>query len=93
LDYNKRIDGKVLDNKDFYEHPTDYVSDFERFSKVADILITGHFYGNDAPIIVTRDMLKSPTNKLKIVADISCDVQGPIACTLRASTIACPYYG
>jgi alanine dehydrogenase len=93
LDYNKRKDGEIRDNKDFYEHPTDYVSDFERFTKVADIFITGHFYGNDSPVIVTKDMLKSPQNKIKIVADISCDVGGPIACTLRSSTIADPFYG
>lgn len=93
LEYNKRKDGKVIDNQDFYANPKDYVSDFERFTKVADVFITGHFYGNDAPIILTTEMLKSPTNKLKIVADISCDVQGPIACTLRSSTIAEPFYG
>ena len=93
LDYNKRKDGRVLDNKDFYENPTDYITDFERFTKVADILITGHFYGNNAPTILTRDMLKASDCKIKIVADISCDVQGPIACTLRSSTIAEPFYG
>ena len=93
LDYNKRKDGKTIDNMDFYEHPKDYVSDFERFTKVADIFITGHFYGNDAPPILTREMLQSATNKLKIVADISCDIPGPIACTLRSSTIAEPFYG
>ena len=93
LDYNKRKDGKVHDNKDFYDHPTDYISDFDRFTKVADILITGHFYGNNAPTILTRDMLKASDCKIKIVADISCDVQGPIACTLRSSTIADPFYG
>jgi len=38
-------------------------------------------------------MLKAADGKLKIVADISCDVEGPIACTLRASTIAEPFFG
>src|SRR5690606_22570955 len=88
LDYNKRKDGQTLDNFDFYNNPTEYVSDFGRFTKVSDILITGHFYGNDAPYILTNDMLKARDNKIKVVADISCDVEGPIACTLRASTIA-----
>src|SRR5690606_39583366 len=32
-------------------------------------------------------------NKIKVVADISCDVDGPIASTVRASTIADPFYG
>jgi alanine dehydrogenase len=93
LDYNRRKDGRVIGNDDFYRNPQDYVSDFERFTKVADIFMAGHFYGNGAPEILTRGMLRSPGNKIKIVADISCDVAGPIACTLRPSTIADPFYG
>jgi len=93
LDYNKRKDGQTLGNKDFYKNPTDYVSDFERFTKVSDIFMAGHFYGNDAPIILSREMLLASDNKIKIVADISCDVDGPIACTTRSSTIAEPLYG
>lgn len=93
LDYNKRKDGQVLDFTDFYNNPTEYVSDFEKFTKVSDIYITGHFYANDAPAILTREMLQANDCKIKIVADISCDVNGPIACTLRSSTIAEPLYG
>ncbi|MFY8110865.1 MAG: NAD(P)-dependent oxidoreductase [Flavobacterium sp.] len=93
LDYNKRIDGKKLDTLDFYKNPQDYESDFERFSKVADIYISGHFHANVAPEILSQKMLQASDCKIKIVADVSCDVNGPIACTLRASTIAEPLYG
>nr|WP_315152391.1 NAD(P)-dependent oxidoreductase [uncultured Flavobacterium sp.] len=93
LDYNKRKDGYILDFTDFYNNPTEYVTDFEKFTKVSDIYITGHFHGNDAPAILTREMLNANDCKIKIVADISCDVNGPIACTLRSSTIAEPLYG
>lgn len=93
LDYNKRIDGQVLNNKDFYKNPQEYTSNFERFSEIADIYIAGHFHGNGAPDILTREMLNSPKNKIQVVADISCDVDGPIACTIKASTIANPFFG
>ncbi len=93
LEYNKRIDGQVLDFTDFYDNPLEYVSDFERFTKVSDVYITGHFHANEAPVILTREMLQSKDCKIKIVADVSCDVNGPIACTLRSSTIAEPLYG
>ena len=92
-DYNKRIDGEAFDKKDFYTNPEKYTSNFERFTKVSDIFMAGHFYGNGAPVILTQEMLKSANNKIKIVADISCDVGDPIACTLRSSTIAEPLYG
>lgn len=94
LDYNKRKDGKAISDKnDFYHNPTAYTSDFERFTKVSDIFMAGHFYGNDAPVILTREMLKAPDCKIKVVADISCDTNGPIACTIKASTIAEPLFG
>lgn len=94
LDYNKRIDGTKADsNRDFYQHPEAYTSDFERFTKVADIFMAGHFHGNGSPDILTREMLNAPDNKIKVIADISCDVEGPIACTIRSSTIADPFYG
>lgn len=93
LDYNKRIDGEAASKLDFYENPGEYESDFERFTKVADIFMAGHFYGNGSPVILTREMLNAPDNKIKVIADISCDVNGPIESTLRASTIAEPFYG
>ena len=93
LDYNKRIDGSISTKSDFYKNPQEYTSDFGRFSKVADIFMAGHFHGNGAPDILTREMLQAPDNKIQVVADISCDVDGPIACTLKASTIAEPFFG
>ncbi|MEG0849529.1 MAG: NAD(P)-dependent oxidoreductase [Flavobacterium sp.] len=93
LEYNKRLDGQTLDFKDFVNHPEEYTSDFEKFTKVSDIYFAGHFYANNAPMILTKEMLNASDCKLKVVADISCDVNGPIACTIRSSTIAEPLYG
>jgi alanine dehydrogenase len=93
LDYNKRVDGQVLDFTDFYENPKEYTSDFEKFTKVSDMFITGHFHANESPAILTREMLQANDCMIKVVADVSCDVNGPIACTLRSSTIAEPLYG
>lgn len=93
LDYNKRKDGQIVDNVDFYNHPEKYKSDFMRFAAVTDFFIAGHFYGNGAPYLFTREDAKSKDFKIKYVADISCDVDGPVATTLRASTIADPIYG
>ena len=93
LDYNKRKDYQVLDNIDFYKYPENYESDFMRFARVTDFFIAGHFYGNGAPFLFTKEDAKSKNFKIQFVADISCDVNGPVASTLRASTIAAPLYG
>jgi alanine dehydrogenase len=93
LDYNKRKEGMNTNNKHFYTHPEAYVSDFMRFAKVTDFFIAGHYYGNGAPYLYTRENARSADFNIKFVADISCDVDGPVASTLRASTIADPIYG
>ncbi|MGB0896741.1 MAG: NAD(P)-dependent oxidoreductase [Flavobacteriaceae bacterium] len=93
LDYNKRKDGKRLDKYDMYANPADYESDFMRFAKVTDYFIAGHFYGDGAPYLFTREDCKSNDFNIKIVADVSCDIDGPVASTIRPSTIADPIYG
>jgi len=93
LDYNQRKDGQELDMFDFFDNPEDYVSTFNRFSRVSDMYIAGHFYGDGAPFLITREDAKHPDFKIKVVADISCDIDGPVASTIRPSTIAEPNYG
>ena len=93
LGYNKRKDGKVLGNRDFYNNPADYESDFMRFATVTDYYIAGHFFGDGSPFLFTKGDAKKDDFNICLVADISCDINGPIASTLRASTIADPVYG
>ncbi|MBG7611836.1 alanine dehydrogenase [Polaribacter sp. BAL334] len=93
LDYNKRKDGKLLDVYDFYNHPEAYESNFFRFAKVTDFFIAGHFFGDGSPILFSKENAKHPENKIRFLADISCDIDGPIASTIRASTIENPIYG
>ncbi|MFN4762815.1 NAD(P)-dependent oxidoreductase [Gillisia sp. Q332] len=93
LDYNKRLDGTKGSNKEFYIHPEKYTSNFMRFAGVSDMFIAGHFYGDGAPVFFTREQTNSPDFKIKLIADISCDINGPIASTIRPSTIAYPFYG
>jgi alanine dehydrogenase len=93
MDYNKRKDGQPGDKREFFKDPSGYESDFMRFAKVSELLITGHFYGAGAPFLFTREDAKQTDFKINLVADISCDIDGPIASTIRSSTIAEPFYG
>jgi hypothetical protein len=93
LDYNKRRDGSKGSNADFYKNPELYESDFGRFAHAADFFIAGHFYGEGAPVFFTAEDAKSPDFRIKYIADISCDIAGPVASTIRPSTIAEPFYG
>ena len=63
------------------------------YAKMTDFFIAGHFYGDGAPYLFTREDAKHPDFKINLVADISCDIDGPVASTIRPSTIADPFYG
>ena len=93
LDYNERIDGNVLGINDFFNNPSAYKSNFMRFAKVADLYIAAHFWDEKAPIFYSREEASSKYFNIKVVADISCDIDGPIASTIKASTIADPIFG
>ena len=93
LAYNTRKDGVNGNKADFFKNPTEYKSNFFRFAKVSDFYIAGHFYGDGAPFLFTREDAKHSDFKIKVVADISCDIDGPVATTVRPSTIANPIYG
>ncbi len=93
LDYVTRKDGEKATKSDFFANPTAYKSTFSRYTNVADVFIAGHFYGKGSPYFFTREEAKAEDFNLKVVADISCDIDGPVACTIRPSTIENPIYG
>ena len=92
-EYNLRKDGTKGDIQDFFDNPKEYKSNFMRFAKVTDFYIAGHFYVKGAPYLYTREDVKRSDFKIKVVADISCDIDGPVATTIRSSTAADPIYG
>ena len=91
--YNKRKDGVRGNKEEFIAHPELYESNFFRFARVTDFFIAGHFYGEGAPYLITREDVYHPDFRIRVIADISCDINGPVAPTIRASTIADPVYG
>lgn len=91
-DYFKREDGEAFYTEHFFEHPETYRSDFMRFAKHTDYYIAGHYWGSESPFLFTREDARHPDFNISLVADISCDIDGPVACTLRPSDIADPFY-
>jgi alanine dehydrogenase len=92
-DYYQAKDGASWNSKDFYSHPENYVSTFLPYTKACDLLITAHFWDGKAPQLFTKDQMKMPDFHISEIADITCDINGSIPSTLKASSIAEPFYG
>jgi alanine dehydrogenase len=77
----------------FTKHPEEYESTFLPYTRVTDILITGHYWDPRSPVFFTREDMKRPEFRISVIADISCDINGPIPSTIRPTTISDPFYG
>jgi hypothetical protein len=93
MDYNERIDKMKSNFLDFINNYKDYKSSFMKFVSKTNIYFAGHFYANGAPYLFTRKDVRSKHFNISVVADVSCDIDGPVATTIRASKITDPIYG
>lgn len=92
-DYFKREDGKPFSRKDFYADNQGYISNFLTYAEHADMYIACHYWADGSPLIFSREEARDSRFNIKLVSDISCDIDGPVASTLEPSTIANPFYG
>jgi hypothetical protein len=92
-DYYKDKNGAAFDAVKYKSNPSAFLSNFMPFAAKSDLYITCHFWKNGLPIIFSADDARDPNFAIRMVGDISCDLEGPIASTLRTSTIAEPFYG
>ncbi len=91
-DYHLRIEGGHFNRDEFHTHPEKYTSHFSPFTKVADILLAGAFWNPAAPKLFTQEDIRENHFRIRVVADITCDINGSVPCTKRASTITDPLY-
>lgn len=91
-DYHTRKEGGHFNREEFHLHPEKYNGDFLKFAHAADILLAGAYWNPKAPVLFTVQEMLSPDFKLKIIADITCDIGGSIPSTKVASTIPDPIY-
>ncbi len=90
--YTKHKKGLQFSFRHFTNHPDEFESSFGPYSNVTDILIACHFWDPRSPHFFSKEDMKRPGFRISVIADISCDINGPIPSTLRASTIADPFY-
>lgn len=88
----KRVDNGPFNRDEFSKNPEKYRSDFMKFAKVSDILISAHYWGADDPVYLSKDELRDERLKIRMIGDITCDIMGSIKATVRSSTHDAPYY-
>ncbi|MFN8672659.1 MAG: NAD(P)-dependent oxidoreductase [Candidatus Sericytochromatia bacterium] len=77
----------------FYNNPTEYTSLFKKYTKIADLYIACHFWNPKSDRLFNLTDIKENDFNIKVIADISCDINGAVPTTIRPSTISDPIYG
>lgn len=83
--------------QDYYDNPDKYKSKFERYLPKLSILMNCIYWDTPYPRLITLDYLKrawteSDNQKLKVIGDISCDIDGAIQCTVKSTEPGRPVY-
>jgi len=87
----ERNDGKDSSYQDFMLNPQEYKSKATNYLHSTDMLITGHYWDPKFPKLFSSNQINEFKN-LKIIGDITCDINGSIPTTIRSTSIAKPYY-
>jgi len=83
--------------QDYYDKPEKYKSKFEQYIPKLSVLMNCIFWDTQYPRLMTLDYLKkawskSTKQKLKVLGDISCDIDGAIQCTTKSTVPGYPVY-
>jgi alpha-aminoadipic semialdehyde synthase len=87
----------VFDLQDYYDHPEKYRGVFEKYVSHLTVLVNAIFWSSKYPRLVTKAYLKElfagpQPPRLKVIGDISCDVEGAVECTVKAVYPGNPLY-
>ncbi len=91
-EYNQRKDSKPFQEQEFYDNPEQFVPGFLPFAQQTDLLIAGAYWDSNSPVLFRREEMMKEDFKIKVVADITCDIEGSIPSTKQPSTIDDPIY-
>ena len=88
---------RKFDLQDYYDNPQLYSSRFEHYLPYMTMLVNCIYWEPKYPRLITKDYLKSAFSgftapRLKVIGDISIDIEGSIECSVKATDPGNPVY-
>ncbi len=83
-----------FDLQDYYQHPEKYRSCFDDHLPYLTVLVNGIYWDKRYPRLVTKAYLREHLAelRLRVIGDISCDIEGSVECTVRSTDPGNPVY-
>lgn len=91
------VKGQRFDLQDYYDHPERYVPVMETYIPYLTVVVNCIYWTPRYPRFISKAFLKDLWSRekpprLKVIGDISCDVEGAVECTVRATNPGNPVY-
>jgi alanine dehydrogenase len=87
----ERKDGKDSSDQDFILNSQEYNSKVKNYLFDTDMFIACHYWEPKLPKLFSPKQINEFKN-LKIIGDVTCDINGSVPTTIRSTSIAKPYY-
>ena len=87
----ERNDGKASSYQDFILNPHEYNYKIKNYLFDTDMFIACHYWDPKFPKLFSPKQINEFKN-LKIIGDVTCDINGSVPTTIRSTSIAKPYY-
>jgi len=96
-DMVERFGGGPFELQEYYQHPEGYQGRFARFLPHLHVLMNGIYWEKRYPRLVTNEDLaqlwaSEETPRLRVIGDVSCDLEGSIQCTVKTTMPDAPSY-
>ncbi|MDF9800402.1 saccharopine dehydrogenase (NAD+, L-lysine-forming) [Catalinimonas alkaloidigena] len=91
-DYNLKRGGGDFSRQEFFKYPEQFEPGFQPYTQMTDLFIAGAFWDHRAPVLFFREDMLEDNFQIKVIADITCDIEGSIPSTKRPTTIENPVY-
>jgi saccharopine dehydrogenase (NAD+, L-lysine-forming) len=87
--------GVTFELQDYFQHPEKYRGVFDQYLPHLTALVNCIYWDSRYPRLVTKEWLRANWKKgdgLRVIGDVSCDIEGSIESTVRATDPGNPIY-
>jgi alanine dehydrogenase len=91
----KRKDGGVFSLQHYYCNPSEYESGLEKYLPYCSIYVNAIYWDPNCPVFLPRKVLEemqTKETKMLIIGDITCDINGSVQATIKATYPDHPVY-
>lgn len=95
-DYHEHKTNHNYIKHEFYSNPENFNCTFAHpggYASLCDLLIHCTYWNPHGPVLFTKEEMREPTFRISVIADVTCDINGSIPSTHRATSVEDKFFG